>query len=238
MSMKEELLQIKKKYSSQTQVSEMLYQIFKEALIKGILVPGFRLKEEELAELFDVSRTPVREAVKRLETEGLVTTDRINGSTIKKLQLDECLDTLEVLEFLRSASNEFLLGRIPRTYLLRLEANMRYGESLTDPMKQFENNLEFHYLLICATGNKELIRIVDPLQFKEKIIAYNILPPEYEESYVTKHRTLIKAIIDGDKSAIASYAEENNAMAQKYMNRLISAFLEGGEDLNNPLQPI
>ena len=230
--MKEELLKIKEQFSENTQVSEMLYHTFKEALIQGIFKPGFRLKEEELAELFQVSRTPVREAIKRLENDGLVTTDHVQGTIVKKLQLDECLDTLEVLEWIRSAAIEFLGGKIPRPFLMRLEANIRYGETLTSAKKQYENNVEFHFLLIKATGNTELIRIADRLQFKERIIAYNMLPFSFETNYVEKHRQLLKSIIDDDKEALTLYIQENLKMAQKYMNQLIVAFLEGDEKLN------
>lgn len=230
--MREELLAIKERFADIPQVSDMLYQTFKEALICGVMQPGFRLKEEELADIFQVSRTPVRETIKRMENEGLVTTDHTQGSIIKKLQLDECLDTLEVLEWLRTAAIEFLKGRIPRSFLMRLEANMRHGETLTDPMKQYDNNQEFHFLLIKATGNAELIHIVERLQFKEKIIAYNILPFSYEKDYVEKHRMLMKAIVDDDKEYLEQYAVDNNALAQKYMNQLILTFMEGGEELN------
>lgn len=230
--MKEELLQLKEKFSSTKQVSEMLYLIFKEALICGIFKPGFRLKEEELADIFQVSRTPIRETIKRLENEGLVTTDHVQGTIVKKLKLDECLDTLEVLEWIRSAAIDFLRGRIPRSFLMRLEANLRYGEKLTDPYKRYENNLEFHFLLIKATGNTELIRIAERLQFKERIICYNILPFSYEEVYVEKHRQLLRDIIENNKDALSLYIEENSKLAQKYMNQLIAAFLDGGEELN------
>lgn len=224
--MREQLLEIKEKYASVPQVSDMLYQTFKDAIICGIFKPGFRLKEEELADIFQVSRTPVRETIKRLENEGLVTTDHVQGTIIKKLELDECLDTLEVLEWLRTAAIDFLKGRIPRSYLMRLEANMRHGESITDPQKQYENNLEFHYLLIKATGNTELIRITERLQFKERIIAYNILPFSFETDYVEKHRKLIRAIIDDDKEKLEKYAEHNQTVAQKYQNQLILSFLD------------
>lgn len=230
--MKEELLKLKEKFSSTKQVSEMLYLVFKEALICGIFKPGFRLKEEELAEIFQVSRTPIRETIKRLDIEGLITTDHVQGTIVKKLKLDECLDTLEVLEWLRSAAIDFLKGRIPRSYLMRLEANLRYGETLTDSYKKYENNLEFHFLLIKATGNTELIRMAERLQFKERIICYNILPFTYEDNYVEKHRNLVRSIIENDKNALNTYIEENSQLAQKYMNQLITAFLNGGEELN------
>lgn len=224
--MRDRLLKIKEKYTDKMQVSEMLYHVFKDAMVQGVFIPGFRLKEEDLAEIFRVSRTPVRETIKRLENEGLVTTDHVQGSIIKKLQLDECLDTLEVLEWLRSAAIEFLQGHLPRPILMRLEANLKYGSTLTDPKKQYDNNAEFHALLIKATGNTELINITERLQFKEKIIANNILPFHYEENYVNNHRELLTNIIDNNRDELKKYKEHNDALCKKYMNSLIVAYLQ------------
>ncbi len=220
--MKEKLLQLKESLGKKRQVSDTLYCTLKEALVTGVLQPGFRLKEEELADIFQVSRTPVREAIKKLEIEELVTFDTVHGCVIRELKLNECLDTLEILEWLRNASIDFLKGHIPRTILMMLEANLRHGESLTDPLQQFENNVEFHSLLIQATGNTELLTITQRLEFKERIIANNILPPQYSPDYVQYHRELLKAIINNDQTFIKEYAAKNHEKANAYMNHLIN----------------
>ncbi len=85
------------------QASDTLYHTVKEAIATGLLPMGARLREEDLAEAFDVSRTPVREAMKQLEIERLVETSRSSGSIVRLLTVDECLDTLEVLELLRAS---------------------------------------------------------------------------------------------------------------------------------------
>lgn len=223
--MKEQLLKIRDKLGEKKQVSDMVYCTFKEAIATGILAPGFRLKEEELADWFQISRTPVREAIKKLEMEGLTTTDSTHGCIIHELQLDECLDTLEMLEWLRTAAIYFLKGRIPRTILMRLEANLHHGKTLKDPIQQYDNNVEFHSLLIKATGNTELIQITKRLEFKERIIVNNILTYNYSPNYVQHHRELLQAIIDNDTNFIKEFAIQNQEKANKYMNDLISHYL-------------
>ena len=86
--MKEQLLEISKKLGEKKQVSDMVYCTFKEAIATGILTPGFRLKEEELANWFQISRTPVREAIKKLEMEGLTTIDSTQMCIRDSLQCD------------------------------------------------------------------------------------------------------------------------------------------------------
>ena len=134
------------------QASDTLYYTVREAIATGLLPMGTRLREEDLAEAFDVSRTPVREAMKKLEIERLVETSSTSGSIVRLLTVDECLDTLEVLELLRASACSMLLGRIPRALLMVLEQNTRRGTKLTDAAQQYENNIEFHELLVRATG--------------------------------------------------------------------------------------
>ncbi len=224
--MLEKLLHIRNSIGEKKQVSDLLYCTLKEAIANGTIPPGYRLKEEELADWFDVSRTPVREAIKRLEYEGFVTSDHLRGSIVRQFELNECLDTLEVLEWLRNLAIDFLEGRIPRALLMQLEANLRRGDTLSDPHAQFENNVEFHSLLIQATGNTELIKITRRLEFREKTIANNILLYKYEENYVQNHRDLLKAIIENNKEYIGNYKLRNMEHVNKYMNMLIGKFLD------------
>lgn len=224
--MLDQLLEIKKRIGEKKQVSDLLYHTLKEAIATGVIPPGFRLKEEELADWFEVSRTPVREAIKRLEYEGFVTSDHLHGSIVRRFELDECLDTLEVLEWLRSVAIDFLEGRIPRSILMQLEANLRKGEKLTEPVDKFENNVEFHSLLIRATGNGELIKITQRLEFRERTIANNILRYQFDDYYVEKHRELLKAIIENNTAYLQNYKAQNKENANKYMNMLIGVFLE------------
>lgn len=220
--MKEQLLKLRDTLGEKKQVSDMVYCTLREGLATGVLRPGFRLKEEELAEWFQLSRTPVREAIKKLDMEGLTTTDSVHGCIIRELKLDECLDTLEMLEWLRTAAIDFLKGHIPRSILMRLEANLRHGESLHDPIQCYDNNVEFHALLIKATGNTELIQITQRLEFKERIIVNNILAYDFSPDYVQRHRELLKAVISNDEAFLKEFAAHNLEKANKYMNALIS----------------
>jgi len=99
------------------QVSDTIYYTIREGIATGLLPMGTRLREEELAEVFDVSRTPVREALKKLELERLIDCNSINGTVVRSLSVDECLDTLEVLELLRENldGEEFKIDHPRRT---------------------------------------------------------------------------------------------------------------------------
>lgn len=189
---------------------------------------GTRLREEDLAEAFDVSRTPVREAMKKLEIERLVETSSTSGSIVRLLTVDECLDTLEVLELLRASACSMLLGRIPRALLMVLEQNTRRGTKLTDAAQQYENNIEFHELLVRATGNSVLAKLSEQLSFTERMINNTVLPVRYAADYAEHHRMLMKAIVDNDQEAVQRELEHSRQKVEEYMRRIVGAFLDAG----------
>ena len=210
------------------QASDTLYYTVREAIATGLLPMGTRLREEDLAEAFDVSRTPVREAMKKLEIERLVETSSTSGSIVRLLTVDECLDTLEVLELLRASACSMLLGRIPRALLMVLEQNTRRGTKLTDAAQQYENNIEFHELLVRATGNSVLAKLSEHLSFTERMINNTVLPVRYAADYAEHHRMLMKAIVDNDQEAVQRELEHSRQKVEEYMRRIGGAFLDAG----------
>ena len=210
------------------QASDTLYSKVREAIATGLLPMGTRLREEDLAEAFDVSRTPVREAMKKLEIERLVETSSTSGSIVRLLTVDECLDTLEVLELLRASACNMLLGRIPRALLMVLEQNTRRGTKLTDAAQQYENNIEFHELLVRATGNSVLAKLSEQLSFTERMINNTVLPVRYAADYAEHHRMLMKAIVDNDQEAVQRELEHSRQKVEEYMRRIVGAFLDAG----------
>jgi len=208
------------------QVSDTIYYTIREGIATGLLPMGTRLREEELAEVFDVSRTPVREALKKLELERLIDCNSINGTVVRSLSVEECLDTLEVLELLRGAACELLLGRIPRSMLIVLEQNTRKGDHAETSFQQYENNLEFHDLLVRATGNSVLETLNTQLSFNERMINNTVLPVSFAPDYASHHRALLHAIVSSDKDALQQELEYNRGKVNDYMKKIVVTFLD------------
>lgn len=208
------------------QASDTLYHTIREGIAIGLLPMGTRLREEELAEVFDVSRTPVREAMKKLEIERLVESGTASGSIVRRLTVDECLDTLEVLELLRAAACNMLMGRIPRALLMVLEQNTRKGENTTDSNQQSENNAEFHDLLVKATGNSVLIKLSEQLSLTERIINNTVLPVDFADNYAERHRMLLKAIVSNDRETTQRELDHSRQKVEDYMHRIVEAFFD------------
>jgi len=217
---------LKTQMVKKAQASDTIYHTIREGIAAGLLPMGIRLREEDLAEVFDVSRTPVREAMKQLEIEQLVENNSVNGSVVRRLSVDECLDTLEVLELLRNAACNILMGRIPRSLLMVLEQNTRKGMQLTDSTQRYDNNSEFHNLLIKATGNSVLIKLSDQLSFTERMINNTILPVSYQPDYAEHHRRMLKAIVDSDVVALQAELAHSKEMVERYMRLIVGIFLD------------
>lgn len=221
---------LKTQMVKKAQASDTIYHTIREGVATGLLPMGTRLREEDLAEVFDVSRTPVREAMKKLEIEQLVESNSVNGSVVRKLSVDECLDTLEVLEQLRNVACNILMGRIPRSLLMVLEQNTRKGMHLTDSSQRYENNSEFHNLLIKATGNSVLAKLSDQLSFTERMINNTILPVSYQQNYAEHHRRMLKAIVDSDVAALQTELTHSREMAERYMRLIVGAYLDANAE--------
>lgn len=224
--MNKEILTLRNQIEENKQARDKLYCTLKESIARGLLPAGTRLTEEVLADFFQVSRTPIREALKKLEMDRLIDTNSTNGCFVHVLTVDECLDTLEVLDMLRNAACELLLGRIPRAFLMILEQNTRKGDTLTDPNQRYENNNEFHNILVKATGNSVLKNMSQQLAFKERIIANTVLPVDYVENYAEHHRLMVKAIVNNDKVALQNEIRHSKDRLDSYMRRIVTHFLE------------
>ena len=121
-------------------VAFQIVRSLREDILDGVLAPGLQIRQEALAERFGVSRVPVREALRRLEAEGLVTTELHKGAFVSSRSLDEVEEMLDIrialeLRALKLAipnlSREHLTG--PATFSTRTTAATRHrnGETST-----------------------------------------------------------------------------------------------------------
>ena len=224
--MNPQIMALRTKIIEKKQAGDTLYHTVKEAIAVGLLPMGTRLREEELAEAFETSRTPVREALKKLELERLIETSAGNGSVVRMLSVDECLDTMEVLELLRASACRMLLGRVPRALLMVLEQNIRKGTKVTDTSQRYENNAEFHDLLVRAAGNSVMANLAEQLAFTERMITNTILPTKYASDYAEHHRLLLKAIVENDEKNLETELQYSKEKVEEYMRRIVEAFLD------------
>ncbi len=181
-------------------VADLAYERIRGLVLSGELAPGTRLGQVDLAERFGISRTPVREALRRLAGEGLVDFHSNRGFRVADLGLDAVLRRLEVRAILepgiarlaaqrRTERNvELLNGCIAR------EGRARCGIAAHDASR------EFHVTLAHASGNEELVRVLESLWLVEvgrRLLSRRSAVSDWQSVDVEEHRAIAAAVAEG-----------------------------------------
>ncbi|GAB3618359.1 GntR family transcriptional regulator [Okibacterium endophyticum] len=143
--------------------SQRAYSYIRERIDDGRFVPGYRLVLGQIAGELDISAVPVREAIRRLEAEGLVTFERNVGAQVALLQETEYLFTMQTLALVEGAATSMSAPYLTPGHLTRArEINERMRRSLNDfdPHTFTELNLEFHSVLFEECPNPHLLDLV------------------------------------------------------------------------------
>lgn len=149
---------------SDLHLSESVYISVKDAISAGRFKPGERLREVSIAELLSVSRTPVREALRRLESEGLVTNAPARGLVVTALDRQQVLELYVLREILEGTAASFAANRASEGEIATLfEILEEEARHLSNPKKLAEINRHFHRELYAASHNRYLIAAVNTL---------------------------------------------------------------------------
>ena len=201
---------------------DVVFNTLREAILKGELQPGERLMELQLASQLGVSRTPIREAIRMLEQEGLAVTVPRKGAEVARMTLKEMEDVLEVREALDELAVRIACEKITPDQIVRLKET---GQSFAESTKNgnlkalAENDEAFHDIIYAATENQKLINLLENL--RQQIYRYRVEYLKNIRNYpalIQEHNEIIAALEAGDKEAVASamYRHvENQATAVK-----------------------
>jgi DNA-binding GntR family transcriptional regulator len=172
------------------------------AILSGALKPRERLVEVDLISRYGVSRTVIREALKRLEARGLIRTAPFRGAAVADLTVEE----IEELYFARVAIEKIAAGlvldHIRPEEVQRLRALLRNleGHLRRKTPQMIEKDLEFHRAVYQTCRNRYLCEVIDFLRTKAHIVGYNAwsLPQRIEQS-ILEHREILRAIEEGHR---------------------------------------
>lgn len=143
--------------------SERAYEFLLQQLAEGSLTPGHRLVLGHIAEQLNCSVVPVREAVRRLEAEGLVTFQRNVGATVQGVDTELMLHTMETLSVIEGAATALAAGIIPAADIAaarKLNAAMRCSLADFSPVEFTAMNTQFHAILYSHCPNPHILDLV------------------------------------------------------------------------------
>ena len=202
-------------------------EVIREAIIDGRLTPGQRLKEEELARELGMSRTPVREALLLLQSEGLVESIPRRGATVRSYAADDLDDMYQLRAVLEGYAARRAATRISRDDIARLEEScarfdrLRTEDGLRDLVKE---NLLFHNVILDAAGSDRLVPLVRkvielPLVYR----SFSWYSPEQKLISQHYHRQLTRALAAGDAKRAEMIMTEHVLEAQDFLLAQVAA---------------
>ncbi len=186
---------------------DVVFQTLREAILKGDLRPGERLMELQLAAKLGVSRTPIREAIRMLEQEGLAVTIPRKGAEVARMTEKNMEDVLQIREALDDLAVQVACDKMTEEQL----------KNLTLAAKNFENaiqtgnlskivayDVEFHDIIYESTDNPKLVTLLNNL--REQIYRYRVEYLKEKENYpmlIKEHKTILEALREKDKERVA-----------------------------------
>lgn len=218
---------------SPTPKNMALYERLRTALADEEFPPGMRISEVELCARFEVSRTPIREAMARLEQDGLI---ERQGSAlfVRDRTADETIDIYRVRVYLEGAIAFDAAHRRSETDLLRLEGAAAQGEALAgteNPALLQAANTTFHRALAAACHNRTLQDLQNRLTAQVAKLPSTTLsfPGRWPDS-VREHRELISAIREQDAERARHIGSQHMNEAAEIRIKLIARELEPRQD--------
>ena len=198
------------------------YQRLLEEIRDGALLPGDRLREIELSERLGVSRTPVREAIRQLEADGLVTHVPRQGATVRSLDYAEVMELYEMRAVLEGTAARLAARAASDIELDELDIlNDRLAEAGTGP-DAAQINRVFHATLLDAAKNRFLAKSMLSLQKALLILGPSqLLDSERAAAAVTEHRRIMAALKARDGAAAETEMRAHIQAAQRMRIRAL-----------------
>ena len=177
---------------------DVVFNTLRQAILKGELEPGERLMEIQLAERLGVSRTPIREAIRKLELEGLVLMIPRKGAEVAKISARSLRDVLEVRRALEELAIELACQRMSEEVvgnLQKAQEDFKKAIAEGDAMKIAETDEHYHDVIYEGTQNAKLIQMLNNL--REQMYRYRleyIKDEDKRKILVLEHEKILKTV--------------------------------------------
>ncbi|MDC7289093.1 GntR family transcriptional regulator [Blautia schinkii] len=216
---------------------DVVFNTLRQAILKGELKPGERLMEIALAERLGVSRTPIREAMRKLELEGLVVMIPRRGAQVANITEKDLNDVLEVRIALENMAIEKACKRMTdeemgRLWLAAKEFERTMAEG--DLVRLAEADVAFHEIIYQASDNRRLNQVLNNL--REQIYRYRVEYLKDEDTrnvLVKEHEELTRAIKERDVKRAQEISFEHIENQRKAIIQSIMAE-NGGREKSSP----
>lgn len=186
---------------------DVVFNTLRQAILRGELKPGERLMEIQLANKLGVSRTPIREAIRKLELEGLVLMIPRKGAEVAEITEKSLRDVLEVRRALEELAVRLACDKITGEEIRELRTAAEEFSTIQkdgDVTKIAEADVRFHDVIYVATENQKLIQLLSNL--REQMYRYRVeylKRSDFHEQLIAEHKKIIETIEKKQKDAAA-----------------------------------
>lgn len=210
------------KFANTASLTDEIVDILRNRILQGEYIIGEKIIENQIATEFKVSRTPIRDAFKQLETEGLIDYIPNRGSFAKGFTKQDMEDIYAVRKALEQLAVEWAIERIEEKEIEQLQQQIELMEFYTK-RKECENvmeiNVAFHEIIYHATRSRFLAHILKSYQqYVEQARRATISDEENLEVVAIEHKEILKAIkakdVESAKDKIARHLDNSKNRAQ------------------------
>lgn len=200
---------------------DVVFNTLRQGILTGELHPGERLTEINLANRLGVSRTPIREAIRMLELDGLVTMMPRRGAEVARISKQDLQDVLELRRVLDSLATKLACERMDE------ETKSELRSAADDFIKATKSgdvtmiagaDVRFHDVILKASGNKRLIQMMNNLA--ERIYRYRleyIKDKKHHQQLIEEHEELFKYLVAGNSEMATKVAEMHIDNQEKHV---------------------
>jgi len=186
--------------------TDSAYREIKRQILSGEMPAGFQITEQELAERLNMSRTPTRQAMLRVEQEGLVEIWSRHGMRVRLMSLDDIRDLYDIISPLEAIAAGIAAAKGPPAALIRemrsCVARMDAALASDDLERWADADVDFHRLLVKASGNDRMIQLFDLFNaqaHRVRRVTLRMRPKPVDSN--RDHEAVIDAICSGDAEA-------------------------------------
>jgi DNA-binding GntR family transcriptional regulator len=218
---------------------DLAYEDIRQAILTGALQPGQRVKERDVAAQMGISTTPVKEALRRLEQEGLVVSQPRRGAVVSGLVTIPVEEIEEIRGALEAIAARLAASRLSETELARLEALVADMAALTRDMREPQRRVQevsaFHRLILEGSRNDFLVRFVETLAPFERVHQSEYLDAAEAQAIQRDHEAILAALTRHDGEAAGREMLAHYDRGRAYWRKVDEA--EGRRPPHVPARP-
>ncbi len=191
-------------------IASRISRVLADRIVRGELAPGARLRQDHIAEEFETSHVPVREAFRRLEAQGLAISEPRRGVRVASFDLAEVREVAEMRAVLEVLALRHAARHLTPAILDAAEEATREGDAAADVHAWEDANRRFHRLILAPCGMKRLLASIDDLHAASARFLFSAWQSGWEKRTDHDHRAILTGLRQGK-------ADEAAAILQKHV---------------------